>query len=159
MDVFSKRLKYIREKKKEKDSRFTQGYVANLIGVARPTFTAYENGTKQPPMETINKIADIFDVSVDYLLGRTDEPTLVKDEKAPYNTGTENNSYDEQPEIHLTPDELKILREIKKHPVLFHDLANAPEKKIKQLIKMWNFIKQDLEEDDEEKEGFGEIED
>jgi transcriptional regulator with XRE-family HTH domain len=73
MEIFAKRLKYEREKRKLKDSKWTQGYMADLLGVARPTYTAYENGTKQPPIETINKIADYFDVKVDYLLGRIEK--------------------------------------------------------------------------------------
>ncbi|WP_054028114.1 helix-turn-helix domain-containing protein [Bacillus sp. FJAT-28004] len=72
MLVFGKRLKAERELKKNSDPKWTQEFVANLIGVARPTFTAYENGTKEPPIDTINKIADTFNVSIDYLQGRTD---------------------------------------------------------------------------------------
>lgn len=71
MKVFGARLKNEREKKKSLDSKWTQGYVADLIGVARPTYTAYENGTKQPPMETVNKLADLFNVTTDYLHGKT----------------------------------------------------------------------------------------
>lgn len=73
MKNFGGRLKKERENKKERDPKWTQGYTADLIGVSRPTYTAYENGTKQPPMQTLNKIADIFEVSTDYLLCRTDD--------------------------------------------------------------------------------------
>lgn len=69
--VFSKRLKSERERKKASESKWTQGYVADIIGVARPTYTAYENGTKEPPLDTLNKIADLFEVSLDYLQGRS----------------------------------------------------------------------------------------
>ena len=75
MDILGKRIKYQREKLKEQDNKYTQGYVAEIIGVARSTYTAYENGTKQPPVETINKIADLFNVSTDYLQGRTNDST------------------------------------------------------------------------------------
>lgn len=74
MEAFPARLKRLREKQKNKNSQWTQEYVADKIGVARPTYTAYEVGSKQPPLETINKLADLFGVSTDYLLGRTDEP-------------------------------------------------------------------------------------
>lgn len=76
MDIFAQRLKNEREKRKENDPRWTQSFVAGKIGVARPTYTAYENGTKQPPMETANKIADLFDVTSDYLNGRSDNPKV-----------------------------------------------------------------------------------
>lgn len=73
MDVFAERIKEERERKKEKDPKWTQEYVAKILGVARPTYTAYEAGTKEPPRETTVKIADLFDVDVDYLYGRTNK--------------------------------------------------------------------------------------
>lgn len=68
---FARRLKDCREKKKSGNSRWTQKYVAEKIGMARTTYTAYENGTKMPPPDTINNIAILLDVSNDYLMGRT----------------------------------------------------------------------------------------
>ncbi|KON90221.1 immunity repressor protein [Sporosarcina globispora] len=83
--MLGKRLRQLREEMKKENSKFTQGYVANLIGVARVTYTSYENGTKQPPIETVNKLADIFNVSTDYLQGRSTSKKVVelsdKDEK------------------------------------------------------------------------------
>ncbi|MNW45571.1 HTH-type transcriptional regulator Xre [compost metagenome] len=70
--IVSKRLKAERETLKQNDPKWTQEYVADLIGVARPTYTAYENGTKLPPIDTFNKLADVFDVDTDYLSGRSD---------------------------------------------------------------------------------------
>lgn len=68
---FARRLKDCREKKKTESSVWTQRYVAEKIGMARTTYTAYENGTKMPPPDTINNIAILLDVSNDYLMGRT----------------------------------------------------------------------------------------
>jgi len=65
----AERIKYLRENLKDKDSKWTQKYVADQIGVARVTYTAYENGTKTPPPDIILKIANLFDVTTDYLLG------------------------------------------------------------------------------------------
>ncbi|WP_276532491.1 helix-turn-helix domain-containing protein [Cytobacillus horneckiae] len=83
MNVLGQRLKSLRDDMKNENSKFTQGYIASLIGVARTTYTAYENGTKQPPMETVNKIADVFGVTTDYLYGRTDskQPDFSSNEK------------------------------------------------------------------------------
>lgn len=74
MRIFAERLKELRLKKKEENPNYTQEYVAEKIGVARTTYTAYENGTKTPPPETLKIIADFFHVSSDYLLGLTDIP-------------------------------------------------------------------------------------
>lgn len=75
MDVFAQRLKKCREDIKKTNPNYTQAFVASKIGVARTTYTAYENGTKIPPLDTVIIIADFFDVSSDYLLGRTETKT------------------------------------------------------------------------------------
>jgi DNA-binding XRE family transcriptional regulator len=72
---FSKRLKELREERKRTNAQFTQGYVANLIGVARTTYTSYESGAKQPPLENVFSLAKLFNCTTDYLLGRSDDPT------------------------------------------------------------------------------------
>ncbi len=75
LEQFARRLKACRERKKAEDPQWTQRYVAEQIGMARTTYTAYENGTKMPPADTINHIATLLDVSNDYLMGRTNERT------------------------------------------------------------------------------------
>lgn len=77
---FARRLKECREKKKSENPAWTQRYVAEKIGMARTTYTAYENGTKMPPLDTINNIAILLDVSNDYLMGRTDTTHIYKEE-------------------------------------------------------------------------------
>lgn len=77
---FARRLKECREKKKSENPEWTQRYVAEKIGMARTTYTAYENGTKMPPPDTINNIAILLDVSNDYLMGRTNTPFIYEEE-------------------------------------------------------------------------------
>lgn len=72
MTTFSARLKAARERKKRKDPKWTQAYAGKVIGVARTTYTAYENGTKEPTIDNIGKMANLFEVTADYLLGRTE---------------------------------------------------------------------------------------
>jgi transcriptional regulator with XRE-family HTH domain len=52
----------------------TQEEVARYLGVTRPAYTAYETGRRQPDYECLLKLADYFNVSTDYLLGRSDNP-------------------------------------------------------------------------------------
>lgn len=65
----------------------TQQDMANYIGVTRPAYTAYEQGNRTPDNETVEKLADFHDVTIDYLFGRTDNPNSIdnvittKDEK------------------------------------------------------------------------------
>lgn len=61
------RLRRLRQEK-----NISQSALANYLGVTQQTVSAYESGDREPDLETLNKMADFFDVSVDYLLGRTD---------------------------------------------------------------------------------------
>ncbi|WP_337983731.1 helix-turn-helix domain-containing protein [Lysinibacillus sp. C5.1] len=80
MDILAQRLKKVRENIKKSKPEYTQSFVAKEIGVARTTYTAYENGTKMPPIDTLSSIAKLFDVSIDYLLGRTEKQSLAPQE-------------------------------------------------------------------------------
>ncbi len=50
---------------------YTQRDMAKLLNITQPSYIRYENGTSEPSQENLIKIADLFDVSLDYLLGRT----------------------------------------------------------------------------------------
>ncbi len=65
MFVFAERLKAERKK-----AKMTQEQVAEKLGVTRVAYTLYETGKTQPTLENAAKIADIFQVSLDYLVGR-----------------------------------------------------------------------------------------
>lgn len=74
--MLPKRLKEIRTEKEK-----TQQEIANYLGITRPAYTAYESGNRQPDYETLQRLADFFNVTTDFLLGRTDSrnestPTL-----------------------------------------------------------------------------------
>ncbi len=62
---FSQRLKQLRIK-----SNYMQKEIAALIGVSVRTFQDYEHGNTEPNIEKLIKLADIFNVSLDYLVGR-----------------------------------------------------------------------------------------
>ena len=46
--------------------------MAKELNISQPSYIRYENGTSEPTLENLKKIADVLDVSVDYLLGRDD---------------------------------------------------------------------------------------
>lgn len=54
------------------DSGKTQKELADYLNVKQNTYSQYENGKRQIPIETLIRLADFYDVSVDYLLGRTE---------------------------------------------------------------------------------------
>lgn len=54
---------------------FTQKQAAAKIGIPRSTYAGYESGQREPSAERLQRIAELYRTSVDYLIGRTDEPT------------------------------------------------------------------------------------
>ena len=69
MSVFADRLKGCR-----KNINKTQREIADDLGITEGAYQNYELGKYEPKMVTLNKLADYFDVSVDYLMGRDDVP-------------------------------------------------------------------------------------
>ncbi|WP_035462242.1 helix-turn-helix domain-containing protein [Alicyclobacillus macrosporangiidus] len=67
--MFGKRLRYLRQQK-----HLTMKELGQIFGLAESTISGYENGIRSPDIELLPKFADFFGVSVDYLLGRTDDP-------------------------------------------------------------------------------------
>ena len=48
---------------------YTQQYVADYLSTSRSNITKYENGTLEPNIETIGQLAELYNVSADWLLG------------------------------------------------------------------------------------------
>lgn len=110
MSTFGKRLKYLREKNKISREDFAQ-----KVGVSYWSVSKYETDSRTPDPETISRIADLFDVSVDYLMLRTDDPS-------PHN------------------NEEKTMKEFLEQPALYWDegIPAHPEgvKMFKELLEM-----------------------
>ncbi|GGI46035.1 hypothetical protein GCM10008018_15110 [Paenibacillus marchantiophytorum] len=71
---YGDRIAQLREKR-----GLTQEELSNKIGISRAALSHYETSRREPDYETINKFANFFNVTVDYLLGRTDQPEMVLD--------------------------------------------------------------------------------
>lgn len=67
MKIFEERLKELR-----KLYHITQREMAERLKISQPSYLRYENGTSEPSQANLVAIADVFDVSLDYLLGRSD---------------------------------------------------------------------------------------
>lgn len=67
------RLKYLREKRE-----LSQLKLAIDLNMNQNSISRYENGQRQADYATLIAFADYFDVSVDYLLGRTENPKMNK---------------------------------------------------------------------------------
>ncbi|MDE6980713.1 MAG: helix-turn-helix domain-containing protein, partial [Lachnospiraceae bacterium] len=64
--MYGKRIIELRRKQ-----GFTQAELAKIIGISRSALSLYEIEKREPDIDTLNRIASAFDVSIDYLLGHT----------------------------------------------------------------------------------------
>ena len=55
------KLKQLREQRD-----YSQGYVADTLGISRVNYNRYENNNREPDGETLKRIADFFNVSTDF---------------------------------------------------------------------------------------------
>ncbi|MCM3789468.1 helix-turn-helix domain-containing protein [Domibacillus indicus] len=92
--MFGNRLRELRKEKK-----LTMKELGKKFSLAESTISGYENGNRKPDSEMINAFADFFEVSTDYLYGRTDKRKI------------DNNT--ELPEL-TAKDERDILRDLEK---------------------------------------------
>ena len=69
--MFHVRLKELRIK-----HGFTQKSLASAIGITERGYRGYESGNNSPNMEVLVKLADALSVSLDYLVGRSDDPAV-----------------------------------------------------------------------------------
>ena len=64
-------LKYENIRSLRIDNGYTQKQIAAYLGISQNTYSQYELGVLNYSVETLEKLADFYGVSVDYLLGRT----------------------------------------------------------------------------------------
>lgn len=64
-------------KELRKAAGLSQTEMAKRLGISRSTVGMYETGQREPDFETLEMIADFFNVDVDYLIGRTNKTTVL----------------------------------------------------------------------------------
>lgn len=72
MGEFKSVLKSLRNAK-----GITQDELARALHISRSSVGMYENGSREPDYETLESIADYFNVDIDYLIGRTNKTTII----------------------------------------------------------------------------------
>lgn len=113
--MLSSRLRSLRENRK-----ITQADVADRIGVARTTYAMYEQGKREPDLETINTIASFYDVTADYLLGRTNQKQVTIDKNE-----EEFQAFANDPSLQKW----------------YKELPKSKEEDLRKLRKMWEILK------------------
>lgn len=118
----------------------TQQQLADLTGLTRGRLNNYEQGTREPDLMTLQSLADFFQVTTDFLLGRTDTTgdftaeTMSKIDQA----------LDEDPEL------LAFWLETKKRPDLQLFLKQVKSASPKAIRQMMTIIKMIEEEESDE---------
>lgn len=98
---FAQRVKQLRKQK-----HLTGEQLGNILGITKTGISYWENGKSVPDNEMLLKLADFFDVSIDYLLGNTDIETKI--DKSTY-----YGDYDEVVEyLKDNPEHLDVYKRI-----------------------------------------------
>ena len=110
MTVLGNRIRRLRQK-----ADLTQVQLGKLLGCSSSTISLYEGGQRSPDTSMLVRLADVFDVSVDYLLGRVADPT----KRGKLQEDTVDPSSGWLVSEDLTPEGAEFLevltREVKKH--------------------------------------------
>jgi transcriptional regulator with XRE-family HTH domain len=75
MTILGRRITELRESRK-----MTQEELAKKLNISRASLSHYEKNRREPDYETLQKIADYFQVSIDYMFGRTTNSKEILDE-------------------------------------------------------------------------------
>lgn len=132
MSTFAKRLKELRT-----ESHLTQQELADKFYLNKSSISRYEQGKQMPEIDQLQKLAEFFDVSIDYLLGKTN---IRKPEDKISTALTED------------PELLEFWSELRKRPelqLLFKQTRELSDKDIRWLIRIIKTI------EDEEDEIYG----
>lgn len=89
---FGAHLKFLRQTK-----GITQKQLGQEIGTSERGIQNYEMGVRKPTYDILIALADFFDCSIDYLVGRSDTPYMLKDENVEL----------------LSPEELELVRKFR----------------------------------------------
>lgn len=135
-DSFPQRLTQLR-----KASNLTQREVADTLGVTARTVQYWESGAKPPARAHALALAELFNVSVDYLLGRTDNPD-------PAHTPEIDPDIDADVSG-LTAEEREVLAELKREAA-WHDYLQHPERR-RELVRVVKTLIRVLREETEDK--------
>lgn len=114
MSVTPERLRIARERKNLKQTQ-----VRDRTGINNKTLSGYENGVSEPDLDTLKVLADLYEVSVDWLSGHTNvlTPSVTKDK----------------------PDELTT--------IMYHKWDQLDERRRKQALKLLEILEQEADEE------------
>lgn len=116
--IIGERLKIARKQK-----NMSQQQLGDLLGVSKVSICGYENGVRIPTIENFIQLLDILNLSADYLLGR--DIIAVSEDEVEY-------------KIKISKEDVKIIKELKKNPVLHSKLRVDPKRTIELIERKLN---------------------
>lgn len=116
-ELFGIKLRSLRKAKKLSQKEF-----GKIFGLAESTIGMYEREERKPDFELLNKFASFFEVSTDYLLGRTDNPTI-----------SSQDDEEEEFQAFINDPELGIW---------YKELPKSDEEELRKLRMIWEMIKE-----------------
>mgnify|MGYP001432774357 FL=1 len=122
MHVLGERLRDLRD-----EFNYDQRDMGKKLNITSSAYGYYEQNRNQPSLETLVKLAKIFNVTTDYLLGLSNER-----ENSVY--------YSMSDKLTLSHSELKTIQQMKKISLL-EELSENPSKNVARLNRYWQFIK------------------
>lgn len=114
MSLTSERLRAARVKKGLK-----QTDVKNKTGINNKTLSGYENNVAEPDLKTLKALAGLYEVSVEWLVGNTNDPTVYTEE--------------EQEVLSKIEQKIPLEKIAEEHPLTFGDQELTQEEKISLL--------------------------
>lgn len=122
MHVLGERLRDLRD-----EFNYDQRDMGKKLNITSSAYGYYEQNRNQPSLDTLVKLAKIFNVTTDYLLGLSNER-----ENSVY--------YSMSDKLTLSHSELKTIQQMKKISLL-EELSENPSKNVARLNRYWQFIK------------------
>lgn len=124
-NILGKRIKYLREHKD-----ISQIELAKYLNIGNTTLSQYESGKRIPSDQIKLKIANYFNVSVDFLLGNTDNPSPINETEPSIDEEIAQIMKDLGPDVTLQFYDLKGMSDEEKEDLkLFLQLLKAKRKK------------------------------
>lgn len=108
----------------------SQQKIADDLGLERTIYARYESGKRVPPLDKLVLLADYFGVTIDYLVGRTTQPSLYRHD-APDGKSYSLTTKKEPP----TPEEREQIRKAVKNPVGTIKLSGDIEKDVLEVMR------------------------
>lgn len=102
----------------------TQADAAKHLGITRPAYTQYEIGRRDPDTDSLRKLAELFDVTTDYLLAKADSPT------------------DETSAQHNDPDQAAFLKWVEENleGTFYYDFNRSPDDAKKHMMETLRLV-------------------